>query len=1260
MERMKRWLSLALVLVLALSVMAVTAFAAGETVTVCFVPSKDWKQDNVWFAAYCWNDSGSQWVRLTQDGFCYTGEIPVEYTNIIFARMASNQTEMNWDNRWTQTGDLVLDASNPCFVKGSGWEGSGGTWTTCPPAFDYYLAGYLNGSDVGINNSQNKAEYLFTNGYLDVTFTQDSYLCMSVQYDGVVIGNLMTASYVSSGDSTLMQITGSEKFRVPAGTYRLVMTRHEDDSVTLGLGCLHDKTHHDGVEATCTDDGTVEYWSCDICGKNYADQYGVTELTELTIPAKNHNYSDNGFCTNVNGGVLCDAYEPAIRVTDENYAELGLTADYVGYYAITNAGNLYWFADKVDSWGMGDRTTNTDSVVLTNDITVNPTTVTAGSVGLREWNPIGYYSYGGHRDNSVIHSFNGIFDGNYKTVSGLYLDDDRCEAAGLIAITGTGALVKNVTLTNSYMKGLGNIGGIVSRNEGTVTGCINTANIRGIYHVGGVVGLNYGVVEQCGNSETDHGYATDAGGIVGWNYGMIRNCWNTGMVTGTGVGGIAGVNQAGAEIENCWFTGSMTGGDPGGIVSQNLSGATVRNCYSIYSCPVRVDEGTVVDVESKTNAQFTSGEVAYLLRTRAAGTNVWGQDLDNGKPVQSVPTFTGADVYYVPVDCAGNMAYSNTDGSKAVHNYDDNGFCINPVGDGVLCDAYEPAVLVTNENYAELGLTADYVGYYAITNAGNLYWFAEKVDNENDTYGSANVVLTKDITVNSGTVTAESTGLREWNPIGYAVSNEFENGAGFDGIFDGNGKTVSGLYFNDENASFVGLIAKTGSNALVKGVILTNSYLSGNNEVGGIVGDNKGSVTACINNATITGSGTMVGGIAGHNSGNITDCVNHAAITGLNQIGGISGASYGTVELCGNAGAVTATSGSAGGVVGENYNAAIRNCWNTADVSAGDNAGGITSRVAATPNPIENCWSTGTVASTRSINIGGLVGYVDGIMTIRNCYTTMNPAIGPKFRFIDDPIVTDVETKTLDQFASGEVAYLLRTRVAEGTDNVWGQDLDNGKPKQDLPTFTGADVYYGYTSCADTEPKYTNDPNVSADPIPHNWDYTADGASITGTCLNECGTDGGKVTLVLDGSTVYDGTEKVVVAEGTLTGIATLPVVTYEGNRVNIGTFTAYLTLEDGTQAKLEVTITAKELTPTVEGLEDSYEYTGEAIKPEITVKDGDKVLTEGTDYDVTYGENTNVGEGTVTVTLKGDYEGQLKQTFDITPKKTTPTVEGV
>ena len=271
----------------------------------------------------------------------------------------------------------------------------------------------------------------------------------------------------------------------------------------------------------------------------------------------------------------------------------------------------------------------------------------------------------------------------------------------------------------------------------------------------------------------------------------------------------------------------------------------------------------------------------------------------------------------------------------------------------------------------------------------------------------------------------------------------------------------------------------------------------------------------------------------------------------------------------------------------------------------------------------------------------------------------MNPAIGPKFRFIDDPIVTDVETKTLDQFISGEVAYLLRTRVAEGTDNVWGQDLDNGKPKQDLPTFTGADVYYGYTSCADTEAKYTNDPNVSATPIPHNWDYTADGASITGECLNGCGVDGGKVTLVLDGSTVYDGTEKVVVPEGALTGIATLPAVTYEGNRINIGTFTAYLTVEDA-KAKLEVTITAKELTPTVEGVEDSYTYTGEQIKPEITVKDGDKVLTEGTDYDVTYSENLNVGEGSVTVTLKGDYEGQLKQTFDIVPKKITPTIEGV
>ena len=61
-----------------------------------------------------------------------------------------------------------------------------------------------------------------------------------------------------------------------------------------------------------------------------------------------------------------------------------------------------------------------------------------------------------------------------------------------------------------------------------------------------------------------------------------------------------------------------------------------------------------------------------------------------------------------------------------------------------------------------------------------------------------------------------------------------------------------------------------------------------------------------------------------------------------------------------------------------------------------------------------------------------------------------------------------------------------------------------------------------------------------------------------------------------------------------------------------------------------------------------SYTYTGSAIEPAVTVKDGSKVLTKGTDYTVTYSNNVNVGTATVTITGKGDYTGSAKKTFTI------------
>ena len=66
--------------------------------------------------------------------------------------------------------------------------------------------------------------------------------------------------------------------------------------------------------------------------------------------------------------------------------------------------------------------------------------------------------------------------------------------------------------------------------------------------------------------------------------------------------------------------------------------------------------------------------------------------------------------------------------------------------------------------------------------------------------------------------------------------------------------------------------------------------------------------------------------------------------------------------------------------------------------------------------------------------------------------------------------------------------------------------------------------------------------------------------------------------------------------------------------------------------------------------------YTGQALTPAITVKDGETTLTLNTDYTVAYADNTAAGTATVTVTGTGNYSGEASATFTIVKADITMT----
>lgn len=58
-----------------------------------------------------------------------------------------------------------------------------------------------------------------------------------------------------------------------------------------GAKCNHVLTYHEMVEATCTEEGTVEHWSCSVCNKKFSDEQATTQIDDVTIPIK-HVYAE--------------------------------------------------------------------------------------------------------------------------------------------------------------------------------------------------------------------------------------------------------------------------------------------------------------------------------------------------------------------------------------------------------------------------------------------------------------------------------------------------------------------------------------------------------------------------------------------------------------------------------------------------------------------------------------------------------------------------------------------------------------------------------------------------------------------------------------------------------------------------------------------------------------------------------------------------------------------------------------------------------
>lgn len=166
-------------------------------------------------------------------------------------------------------------------------------------------------------------------------------------------------------------------------------------------------------------------------------------------------------------------------------------------------------------------------------------------------------------------------------------------------------------------------------------------------------------------------------------------------------------------------------------------------------------------------------------------------------------------------------------------------------------------------------------------------------------------------------------------------------------------------------------------------------------------------------------------------------------------------------------------------------------------------------------------------------------------------------------------------------------------------------------------------------------------------PHVHSYTYSGNGAVITESCT--CGHSETAALSMADGvNLTYTGYAieacRITYSDGWAGGTLNLSY----SNNINAGRATATIS-KNGETASLNFDIAKKSLTDSMIALASGpHNYTGSAVTPAVTVKDGSKTLVSGTDYTVSYANNTNVGTATVTVTGMGNYTETVEKTFEI------------
>ena len=289
-------------------------------------------------------------------------------------------------------------------------------------------------------------------------------------------------------------------------------------------------------------------------------------------------------------------------------------------------------------------------------------------------------------------------------------------------------------------------------------------------------------------------------------------------------------------------------------------------------------------------------------------------------------------------------------------------------------------------------------GVYQIGTADELVWFAKQVNGGSTAISG---VLTAEIDLNGF----------DWTPIGSSAKK-------FSGSFDGAGYAIKNLTIDYQTAKsgerlYLGLFGYAegtkDNRAAIKNLTVQGSVNAGSefsvysgNVAGVVACGSYVDVSGVISRVNVTvdakvGSACGVGGLAGVliNS-TATNCGSEGNVSGVKNLGGLCYEFYaGTMTGCYNTGAVSGSGTYVGGLMGYAKQATIKNVYNTGAVSTAKNLVGGLAGVMENSS-ITNGYSTGkiTVSESDGNAVGAVVGTAGTLSNIYYLSGTADKAVG--------------------------------------------------------------------------------------------------------------------------------------------------------------------------------------------------------------------------------------------------------------------------